>query len=383
MDPNEALKNLTEEYEKIFVGEMREIGCDTDDIIFVKATAKIPEMQSLIRKLLDEKIAYVATDGVYFSIKAYAKNHKYGQLSKISVGRSRIDNDEYDKDAAGDFALWKKKKPGEPSWDFRIDGKNMAGRPGWNMECSAISTSELGQPFDIHTGGVDLIFPHHENEIAQSTAGAGCDAKLANYWFHNEHLMVDGTKMSKSKNNFYKLSDIEDRDFRPLDFRMLVLSSSYRKATNFTWEALEAAHNRLNKWKDAFELTYQTEKSDDEDQLEAVNKIVDEAIMKLMNDLDTPGALAKVDEAFALFDPSKPINHLALTALAVFVSRELGISVISLTDDISDELKDKIAERDAARAAGDYDEADAVRDELERAGVAIDDTASGTFWHRI
>lgn len=380
LDPMVALKQLTTEYEEIFKTELREIGNDINELTFVRATENIESIQKLIKKLVKEKVAYVADDGIYFSISEYQKTRKYGQLSKISVGKSRIKNDEYDKNTVGDFALWKAAKDGEPSWDFP---KYMKGRPGWHIECSAMSVENLGQPFDIHTGGVDLIFPHHENEIAQSTAGDQPE-KLANYFVHSEHLLVDGKKMSKSAGNFYKLSDITDKQFHPLDFRFLVLQSHYQSATNFSWENLEAAHNKLKQWKDTLELLWQTEdkKESMPEQLDEVSKLVDSAITKIFDNLNTREALNEIDKAFAIFNDPNKINHLALLSLSIFCSRELGLSIVALTDDISDEEKNKISQRETARENQDWALSDEIRDELLDAGIELLDSEHGTIWHR-
>lgn len=250
LEPKEALKKLTSEYEELFKKDMEEVGNDLAALEFVRATDYIPQMQELIRKLHGGGFAYIADDGVYFSIEAYKKSGKtYGQLIPIdskNTSESRIQNDEYDKESAHDFALWKKQKPGEPAWEFTLNGHDLTGRPGWHIECSAMSHTLLGQPFDIHTGGIDLIFPHHENEIAQSTAGKD-DPLLAKLFFHNEHLLIDGKKMSKSLNNFYTLREIKEKGFNPLAFRLLVLQSTPRNQANFSWEILQAAQNRFNK----------------------------------------------------------------------------------------------------------------------------------------
>ncbi|HEY9714084.1 MAG TPA: cysteine--tRNA ligase, partial [Chroococcales cyanobacterium] len=201
MEPRLALEKLTSDYTSIFLDDMTAVGNDIEDMKFIKATDAIPHMQELIRRLYEQKFAYIADDGVYFSIQAYKNSGKvYGQLVELtesSTSEERIANDEYDKENVHDFALWKTQKPGEPAWDFELDGHELVGRPGWHIECSAMSTEQLGQPFDIHTGGVDLKFPHHENEIAQSTAGQD-DPLYANIFVHNEHMLVDGQKMSKS-----------------------------------------------------------------------------------------------------------------------------------------------------------------------------------------
>jgi len=386
LPPMEALTKLTTNYSEIFLREMAEVGCDTDAISFFRATDNIREMQDLIRTLLREKIAYVADDGVYFSISEYQKTRKYGQLSHIELAkdrRSRIDNDEYDKDSAADFALWKAQKPGEPAWDFELDSKNLRGHPGWHIECSAMSAKNLGQPFDIHTGGVDLIFPHHENEIAQSTAGDQPE-KLANFFVHNEHLLVDGKKMAKSAHNFYTLNDIHERGYDPLDFRMLVLQSHYRSATNFSWENLEAAKNRRQNWRNVAELRWQLQDENNPGLIEIVGLFINTAIGKLLDDLNTPEALSTIDAAFSAFNFIGKGGHNAKTleALINFVDISLGLDLRKTTPDILNEEKALIREREAARAAKDFAKSDEIRDELLSRGIELKDSENGTIWSR-
>ena len=250
-----AIKNLTTVYEASFKNDIASIGIETDKFEFIKATDSIAIMQQLIRRLYEHKFAYIADDGIYFSIEAYERSgKKYGQLVEIdtsNTSQARINNDEYDKQSAHDFALWKFMQPNEPAWSFEIDGKDYLGRPGWHIECSAISTDALGQPFDIHTGGVDLMFPHHENEIAQSTADQDSPA-YSEVFLHNEHILVDNQKMSKSLGNSYTLDDILEHSFQPLAFRLLVLQSHYRKQADFTWEILDSAQKRLTELKNIF-----------------------------------------------------------------------------------------------------------------------------------
>ena len=250
-EPKVALKKLTDKYGKVFMDDLSATGNDVSAITFISAVDTIAEMIQITQSLLDKQIAYIADDGVYFSITKYIENdYAYGLLQKVEISKehSRINNDEYDKDSASDFALWKKAESGEPSWDasFMIDGSSleMNGRPGWHIECSAMSEKLLGLPFDIHTGGIDLKFPHHENEVAQSV-GAGAE-KLANYFIHNNHMLVDGKKMSKSLGNFYTLRDIEDKGFSAEVFRVVVLEGHYQKESNFSWDILQAAKQRLH-----------------------------------------------------------------------------------------------------------------------------------------
>ncbi len=383
LSPMDRLTKFTRHYEKIFFDDMALLGNDNAAAKFVRATENIAEMQRIIKYLLKKKIAYIADDGIYFDIAAYRKNRVYGQLTKIEDSdetRARIQNDEYDKDSAADFALWKKEKDGEPAWDFELEGENLRGRPGWHIECSAMSVKNLGQPFDIHTGGVDNIFPHHENEIAQSTAGDQPEL-YSNFFVHNEHLLVDGAKMSKSKNNFYTLPDIVDKGFDPLDFRMLVLQSHYRNATNFTWESLEAAQNRRRNWRNVAELRWQTIDVNDDGQTEIVNNLLEQVKERLLDDLDTPNALATLDQAFDQFSYDHT-THFALNNLIKFVDENLGLKLTKTTPDISDKEKNLIHSREIARAEKDFQKSDDIRDELLQSGIESKDSPNGSLWAR-
>ena len=382
-EPMVALTKFTAHYERVFLDEMAQVGNSVDDVTFVKATDNIADIQQLIRKLLEQGDAYVADDGIYFSISEYRKTHQYGQLSHIdfnATDRQRINNDEYDKDHAHDFALWKAQKEGEPAWDFTLpDGSDMPGRPGWHIECSVMSVKNLGQPFDIHTGGVDLIFPHHENEIAQSTAG-NQPAKYANFFVHNEHLLVNGAKMSKSAHNFYTLPDLVERSFSPLDFRLLVLQSHYRSATNFSWETLEAAKNRRHRWCNVAELRHQVSDNPSEEQIDKVSQLVEQAQDAMENDLDTPNALKYFDEAFDLFKPEQT-DLGALDMLLTAIDQLLGLKLIETTPDITPEDYELIDERQQARHAKDWAKSDQLRDELAKRGIQIKDGPT-PIWSR-
>ena len=382
-EPMVALTKFTAHYEQVFLDEMAQVGNSVDDVTFVKATDNIADIQQLIRKLLEQGDAYVADDGIYFSISEYRKTHQYGQLSHIdfnATDRQRINNDEYDKDHAHDFALWKAQKEGEPAWDFTLpDGSNMPGRPGWHIECSVMSVKNLGQPFDIHTGGVDLIFPHHENEIAQSTAGDQ-PAEYANFFVHNEHLLVNGAKMSKSAHNFYTLPDLVERSFSPLDFRLLVLQSHYRSATNFSWETLEAAKNRRRHWCNVAELRHQVSDNPSEEQIDKVSQLVEQAQDAMENDLDTPNALKYFDEAFDLFKPEQT-DLGALDMLLTAIDQLLGLKLVETTPDIAPEDYELIDERQQARHAKDWTKSDQLRDELAKRDIQIKDGPT-PIWSR-
>lgn len=392
--PRDALSATTGRYSEVFFSDMEAVGNAVSDIDFMRATDQetINDIRALIARLHGGGFAYIADDGVYFSIDAYKKSGKvYGQLVEITddtTSQARIQNDEYSKESAHDFALWKVAREGEPSWDFTLDGRDITGRPGWHIECSAMSTRGLGVPFDIHTGGIDLKFPHHENEIAQSTAGSD-DHVYAHYFVHNEHILVDGQKMAKSANNFYALSDLTGKQIDPLAFRMLVLQSHYRSPTNFSWENVNAAANRLNNWRDVAALRHQIHSTleSDSDKL-ATDSGIDifatrHALAEaLSSDLDTPDALKIIDEAFGQIQSSKldAIPKVAFIDLLESIDSLLGLGLLSSTPDVSDSVKQLIVARQRARDAKDWQASDQARDELAEEGIAVRDTSSGPVW---
>ena len=343
--------------------------------MYPKATEHIPEMIAIIRKLLDNGIAYKGEDGsIYFNIKKF-KN--YGRLSnlkndKLKEGASgRMKKDEYEKENAQDFALWKAydKEDGDVVWDpstwLGASAPIGKGRPGWHIECSAMSMKYLGESFDIHTGGVDLVFPHHENEIAQSEAASG--HPFVKYWLHNEWLLVDGKKMAKSAGNFYTLRDIMEKGFSPIAYRYLTLQNHYRTPLNFTWESLEACQNALTRLENIFlELGDKTGKVNDEYK----NKF-----MKAMdNDLETPSGLALVWDLLKETD-IKPEDKKA-TLLDFDKALGLGLDKIKPIE-IPDEVQKLAEERETARKSGDFKKSDEIRDKIKKLGFEIKDTSSG------
>jgi cysteinyl-tRNA synthetase len=384
LEPTEALQKLTRHYEDLFMKDLVAIGINTAQITFVRATDYILQMQELIKKLVAAGIGYVTDDGVYFSIAKYkAAGKKYGQLVDItaeSTGAARVNNDEYDKDNVHDFALWKKQKPGEPAWDFEIDRHELKGRPGWHIECSAMSVRELGQPFDIHIGGVDLKFPHHENEIAQSTA-IGDEALLARFFFHSEHMLVDGQKMSKSLNNFYTLEDIKNKGFDPLAFRLLVLQAHYRSQAHFSWENLEAAQSRLKRFINLATMRYQSK----EPQVSSGNYDAGLLIKipGLEDDIKTPEALVEIEkyidrrEKNGLEDDAQLIE-----SLIKYLDTLFGLDLMGRLD-IPDGQKQLITEREKAREAKGFAKSDELRAELEKQGIGLNDTPHGPIWFRL
>lgn len=383
--PEVAMRNLTKEYSQLFFDDMVAIGNDTTAMKFVNATDSIEGMRALIRDMYDEGFAYIADDSVYFSIEKYkASGKKYGQLLKLdakNTSSARIDNDEYDKESAHDFALWKGAKPDEPAWEFELAGQDLTGRPGWHIECSVMSVNNLGMPFDIHTGGVDLIFPHHENEIAQSTAGNG--EVFSKYFVHNEHILVDGKKMSKSLGNFYTLQDVRERGFEPLAFRLLVLQSHYRNQSNFTWENLEAAQNRLDNYRSMADLQWQAVESDKDPWLDD-NSDIERIFTNVQDDLNTPQALSTFSK-FATRAEENLISKKEQDAFRGLLKKIDELFGLDLSDrrDINDEQKQTLAERQKARDDKDWAKSDELRNQLKEQGIGVRDTSYGQIWHRL
>jgi cysteinyl-tRNA synthetase len=382
LEPREALRKLTDTYIELFLQDMSRIGNDTDAITFTRATDHIQSMQELTRRLHESGFAYLADDGVYFSIEAYQKSgKKYGQLLSLTTkntSEARINNDEYDKDNVHDFALWKKQKEGEPAWEFELDGQDMTGRPGWHIECSAMSRDELDQPFDIHTGGVDLIFPHHENEIAQSTALA--IPTMAQIFAHNEHVLVDGKKMAKSADNFYTLQDIVDKGYDPLAFRLLILQAHYRSQVHFSWENLRAAQNRLHDLRAMADLRWQISDTNDQ-HFTMYQNCTDVLLEHMQNDLDTPQALALISE----YAPTEKVDSEEGPHFIKFletIDQLFGTRLLT-SKDISDVQKQLIQEREEARKAKDWQKSDEIRVELVKQGLGLRDIEHGTIWYRI
>jgi cysteinyl-tRNA synthetase len=384
-DPGTALRLLCDKYIRIFNEDMARIGADLKAITFVRATDPVTMegMKLLIAKLHAKGFAYVADDGVYFSIDAYRKSGKtYGQLSEItaeSTSDSRIQNDEYDKESVHDFALWKKQKGDEPAWPFSLEDQDLTGRPGWHIECSVMSRQKLGQPFEIHSGGVDHIFPHHENEIAQSTATED-NPVMATMFVHSEHILVDGKKMSKSAQNFYTLEDVLAKGYDPLAFRLKVLQSHYRSQVNFTWESLEAAQNLLQNLRTWADLQHQ--RAAYTTGLDESYKVGLKAILNdLQHDLDTPHAISTL-AALANEGEAKGVDADKITPLLSVIDRAFGLQ-LSTRPDITHAQKDLIADREQARLAKDWAKSDELRAALVSQGILVRDTPQGPLWSRI
>lgn len=360
-NPKEVIKDFTKKYEEAYFEDLKKLNIISADEN-PKATQYIPQMTRLIQRLLKKGIAYKADDGsIYYSIKKFPQ---YGKLSRLDTNSlqttDRMIDDEYTKDSIQDFALWKAAKMEEPSWDTPF-GK---GRPGWHIECSAMSMDLLGETLDIHAGGVDLIFPHHENEIAQSEAATA--KPFARYWIHNEFLLVDGQKMSKSLHNFYTLRHIEEKGFDPLTLRYLFLTAHYQDQLNFTKESLQAASQALARLQD-FVATWDNP---------AIGCAGYEAdfLAAISDDLGTPKALALLWDL--VHDEEYPTSAKHASVLKMDEILGLGLGRVDRVEPTREERR-LIDGREQARRIGDFDASDEIRATLEKKGLVIEDTAHG------
>lgn len=377
--PEEALLKFTREYEEIFWRDLAKINIEKPDRI-PHATEFIPQMQDLIVKILKANYGYEKDSSFYFDVKKYSQDNKYGQLVNLDLKQLKSGtqalSDEYEKEDLQDFVLWKAKKENEPSWNFEYQGKNYPGRPGWHIECSAMSHEYLGIPFDIHTGGVDLTFPHHENEIAQSIAGYNSD-KLVNFFLHNEHVLVDNEKMSKSKKNFYTIDDIKTKGFNPLSFRYFCLNAHYRSKLNFTWQGLEAAQNALeNLYSEYQNFLKETPRELFSGAPENSSRggYCQQLLDALNDDLNTPQALAVMWEMVK--DESLPDSEKKNLLLEFDKIFGLGLSELKPIE-IPENIKKLVKEREQLRKAGKWQEADEARKKIEDSGFKIEDTDIG------
>lgn len=361
------LKEITQKYEQAFLEDIKSLNIKTPQKI-TKATEYIEKMVALIKILLKKGFAYKAQDGsIYFSI---TKFENYGKLSNLDRNNlkigARVKQDEYKKENPSDFVLWKawSKDDGNIFWDTDL-GK---GRPGWHIECSAMSQEELGETFDIHAGGVDLIFPHHENEIAQSEAATG--NPLSNYWLHSEHLLVDGAKMSKSKNNFYTIADLKKRGFDPLDFRYLCLLAHYRTKLNFTWEALQSAADARKRLINIYNIIAKSGVEVNEQEINQLEEI-------LFNDFDTPRLLAKI---WGILRDSNNSDKKKFQILKYFEEKILALGLEQkelFKDEIPKEIWRLATDRDTLREEEKFEEADELRRKIEKLGYIIEDLTDG------
>ena len=409
-----SVRQYTAKYEKAFLEDSALIGIEQPTL--VRATEHIGEMADFVAKLVEKQIAYRTDDGSYYF--RIAKFPQYGKLSKKDfqgmLDGARVDVDEYDKDSARDFALWKSPKPGEASWDTAIG----PGRPGWHLECSVMSMKELGESFDLHAGGEDLVFPHHENEIAQSESFTG--KPFSHFWFHARFLLVEGEKMSKSLGNFFTLRDLVLKGHKPSSIRYLLTSVPYRTQLNFTFDGLKQAAVSVERLRN-FRLRLsagnfpagsnpamqslatetiagmRTALDDDLNTAQAQAAIF-EMVRQANVAFDTGGVrkddvprllavLASFDKVFAVLDDDDVPKMKRVFEWAAAEGREKDISdelrkAISSGQMADAEIERKIAEMNAARARRDFKASDAIRAELAGAGIIVEQTKDGVRWRR-
>jgi len=409
----QPIAEYTARFEKAFFEDMEALGIERPEHV-PRATEHIAEMVTLIEQLAAKDIAYQTEDGSwYFRIARFAE---YGKLSKKDLegmeDGARVDSDEYEKDAARDFALWKAAKEGEPNWATALG----AGRPGWHIECSAMATAILGESFDLHAGGEDLMFPHHENEIAQSESASG--KTFARHWMHVRFLLVEGKKMSKSLGNFYTLRDLLLKGHRASAIRYLLLSVPYRHQMNFTFEALGAATNAIERLRTFHQRMLRGGFAAgvvDSTVTAATAKAASEFTAALANDLNTAEAAAAISEMVRAANSAADAGTLGaenvaevLRVLALFDGvfavledrdEELTRAALSWAETegrigeadpklveklaLSDaEIEKLVAERTQAKKTRNFARADAIRVELAAKGVVIEDSKDGARWKR-
>ncbi len=389
-----SLRDYTDRYIPAFLEDIRRVNIERPEVM-PRATDYIPQMHEITAALLAKGLAYQSAGSIYFRVAAF---EGYGRLSRrrpddvAGATQARVDSDEY-KEEVADFALWKAAKPGEPSWDSPWG----SGRPGWHIECSAMARTELGDTIDIHSGGVDLIFPHHENEIAQSEGATG--KPFARFWVHPGYVIVEGQKMSKSLGNFYTLQDLLDRGYEPPAIRLaLTARAHYRSQLDLRMDMIDEAQQSLARLRDFADrvserlaLLGERDASPGREQrqwlAQAIQGARDDFQAAMDDDLNLPGALGHV------FDFMRPVNtalaegwapadllQQAADALDGFDS-VLGV-IAHERQALDDEVEALIRERDDARTARDYARSDAIRAQLLEMGIQLEDTPTGTRWRR-
>jgi cysteinyl-tRNA synthetase len=385
---------FTEPFGDVFLADSRTLGILPADR-YPLATEFIPSMVEFVQRLIDRGHAYQADDGaVYFSIASF---EGYGKLKGIDPSTlragARVAQDEYDKEDARDFALWKRATEGDEAASAAWDSPWGRGRPGWHLECSVMSIAELGETLDMHLGGEDLVFPHHENEIAQSEAATG--KPFVRSWMHVKHLQLEGRKMSKSLGNFVTVRELLEEGYDPSSIRHLLISAHYRSDLNFTRDGLAASANAVQRLVD-FAARLETVPTDAATGAGGLARLAAEALdsfrVAMDDDLNTPDALAalfrmvgRVNAELDRRDAVTPPERDGVLDALASMDRVLGLLEVarasrSVDDDVAAWVERRIEERSAARAGRDFAAADAIRDELAERGIVLEDGAGGTRW---
>ncbi len=378
------LNEHTRPFIDIFFGDIDRLNIERAEV-YPRATEHIPEMVAMIRTLIEKGHAYESAGSIYYRVASFPR---YGSLSHMKLDQliegARVDSDEYAKETASDFALWKawSEEDGDVFWDTELG----RGRPGWHIECSAMSMKYLGRSFDIHTGGVDNIFPHHENEIAQSEAATG--VKFVNYWLHCDHLIVEGRKMAKSEGNFFTIQDLIDKGHNPLAIRYLLLATHYRQQLNFTADSLAAAAAAIARMRDFRDGIAEGKGTGLNPEVKAAtDRGLRDFETAMDDDLNISPALA------AVFDFIREVNSIKVKRgiseddsqyLQQALRRIDGVlGVIYVQEQALDsEIEDLIRKRQEARRAKNYAESDRIRKILDEMGIILEDTPSGVRWKR-
>jgi cysteinyl-tRNA synthetase len=380
-----TLKAFTEKYERIFFEGIDLLNIERATA-YPRASENVDAMIKMTQALIEKGYAYIREGSVYYDV---SKFKGYGKLSKLDLASlkagARVDSDEYDKDSPADFALMKKSTPEEVARGITYDSPWGKVRPGWHIECSALSTKYLGESFDIHTGGVDLVFPHHENEIAQSEATTG--RRFVNYWLHCQHLLVEGQKMAKSLGNFITLEELLSKGHSPRGIRLILISTHYRRQLNFTTEALESAEKTIENIL-AFIQRLKDADGDEHDAEELVESTQSRFEAALDDDLDIRTALATlfdfINEVNKRLDEGKVSHGDAQKFLELLLSldRVLGLRLDTALKEehLPAEIEGLIQKREEARRRKDWVTADRIRTQLESRGVILEDTPKGVRW---
>lgn len=356
-DTGSTVLDIAKKYEREFVSDWEKLKLITPTEI-PRATDHIEEMIKLIEDLIKKGVAYESDGSVFFSVEKYPD---YGELSgrkPDADNETRLDED-FGKKNPADFALWKATKEGEPSYPSPFG----PGRPGWHIECSAMSMCHLGETFDIHIGGIDLLFPHHENELAQSKGSTG--KPLAQFWMEGEMLLIEGEKMSKSLGNVFTLSDLEQKGISPNVLKMIFLSAHYRSPLNFTWQNAEAYKKNLSRLQEKYTSLPTGGEISDAYETELKNILAD--------DLATPTALSLLSK----LSDDNSIDLADKKATMARFSEILGIDFSPETREIPSRIIEKVEAREKARLAGNWDLADKIRQEIEAEGFTLKDTENG------